>query len=195
MTKISKKKILEKAVKLSLEKAITEIHITNIDFSEEALRYIVMLELSNFSIFGTFPNNNSNAKLIFEKKYNRNKVKKNKSFYPDISSISDSNKLLAVELKIAKPSSKFDLTDINKCKEYIDLNKGKESYELAASIYAAPYFKTWHSSLHESLNYRLDVAKKQGMNINNSQILIAYIKWEEKINGIIPKAKVITGWI
>ena len=44
MTKISKKKILEKAVMLSLEKAITEIHITNIDFSEEALRYIVMLE-------------------------------------------------------------------------------------------------------------------------------------------------------
>ena len=47
-----------------------EIHITNPDFSEEALRYIVMSELSNYSIFGTLPNTNSKTKLVFEKTYN-----------------------------------------------------------------------------------------------------------------------------
>jgi hypothetical protein len=191
---ISNKKILEKAIKHSLEKAIEEIHVANPDFSEEALRYIVMSELSNFSIFGTFPNTNSKTKLVFEKKYNRLKRKKTSTYRPDISSINENANLLAIELKIAKPSSSNHLYDITKCKEYIDLNKGKCSYELAASIYAPPHYENWHDYLHQSLDFTLKSAKSQGKNIENSQILIGYIKWESRLIGR-PKAEVITGWI
>jgi hypothetical protein len=191
---IGKKRILEKAIKRSLEKAIEEIHISNPDFSEEALRYIVMSELSNYSIFGTFPNTNSKTKLVFEKKYNRLKRKKTSTFYPDISSINENNNLLAIELKIAKPSVANHLYDITKCKEYINLDKGKCSYELAASIYAPPHYENWHSYLHQSLDFTLNSAKTQGINIENSRIIIGYIKWETRLAGI-PRAKVITGWI
>jgi hypothetical protein len=191
---ISKKKILEKAIKSSLEKAIEEIHITNPDFSEEALRYIVMSELSNYSIFGTFPNTNSKTKLVFQKKYNRLKRKKTSTFYPDISSINENTNFLAIELKIAKPSISNHLYDITKCKEYINFDKGKCSYELAASIYAPPHYGNWHVYLHQSLDSTLNYAKSQGKNIENSQIIIGYIKWESRLIGR-PQAKVITGWI
>ena len=190
----SKKEILEKAVTRSLEKAIEEIHISNPDFSEEALRYIVMSELSRHSIFGTFPNTNSKTKLVFEKKYNRLKRKKSSTFYPDISSIEENTNLLAIELKIAKPSVSNELYDITKCKEYINPDKGKCSYELAASIYAPPHYEKWHDSLHQSLENTLYIAKNQGKNIENSQILIGYIKWENRLIGR-PHAEVITGWI
>ena len=192
---ISKKKILEKAIKGSLEKAIKEIHITNPDFSEEALRYIVMSELSNYSIFGTFPNTNSKTKLVFEKAYNRLKRKKTSTFRPDISSINENTNLLAIELKIAKPSISNHLYDINKCKEYINLDKGKCSFELAASIYAPPHYEKWHADLHQSLDYTLNYAKNQGKNIKNSQIIIGYIKWGTEDLFGRPQAKVITGWI
>lgn len=192
---ISKKKILEKAIKGSLEKAIKEIHITNPDFSEEALRYIVMSELSNYSIFGTFPNTNSKTKLVFEKIYNRLKRKKTSTFRPDISSINENTNLLAIELKIAKPSISNHLYDINKCKEYINLDKGKCSFELAASIYAPPHYEKWHADLHQSLDYTLNYAKNQGKNIKNSQIIIGYIKWGTEDLFGRPQAKVITGWI
>lgn len=192
---ISKKKILEKAIKGSLEKAIKEIHITNPDFSEEALRYIVMSELSNYSIFGTFPNTNSKTKLVFEKTYNRLKRKKTSKFRPDISSINENTNLLAIELKIAKPSISNDLYDIIKCKEYINLDKGKCSFELAASIYAPPHYEKWHADLHQSLDYTLNYAKNQGKNIKNSQIIIGYIKWGTEDLFGRPQAKVITGWI
>jgi hypothetical protein len=191
---IVRKEILEKAIKKSLQKAINEIHVSKPNFSEEALRYLVMFELSNHSIFGTFPNSTSKTKLLFEKKYNRLKLKKNKSYYPDISSINEDRYLLAVELKIAKPSSSYDLYDISKCQEYINLNKGKFSYELAASIYAPPHYETWHNSLHESLDYTIKYAKEQGKSIKNSQIIIGYIKWTSGINRN-PIGKVITGWI
>ena len=192
---ISKKKILEIAIKDSLKKAIEEIHITNPDFSEEALRYIVMSELSNYSIFGTFPNTNSKTKLVFEKTYNRLKRKKTSTFRPDISSINENTNLLAIELKIAKPSISNHLYDINKCKEYINLDKGKCSFELAASIYAPPHYEKWHADLHQSLDYTLNYAKNQGKNIKNSQIIIGYIKWGTEDLFGRPQAKVITGWI
>ena len=192
---ISKKKILEIAIKDSLKKAIEEIHITNPDFTEEALRYIVMSELSNYSIFGTFPNTNSKTKLVFEKTYNRLKRKKTSTFRPDISSINENTNLLAIELKIAKPSISNHLYDINKCKEYINLDKGKCSFELAASIYAPPHYEKWHADLHQSLDYTLNYAKNQGKNIKNSQIIIGYIKWGTEDLFGRPQAKVITGWI
>gem|GEM_PF-6239030 len=192
---ISKKKILEKAIKGSLEKAIEEIHVTNPDFSEEALRYIVMSELSNYSIFGTFPNTNSKTKLVFEKTYNRLKRKKTSTFRPDISSINENTNLLAIELKIAKPSISNHLYDITKCKEYINLDKGKCSFELAASIYAPPHYEKWHTDLHQSLDYTLNYAKTQGKNIKNSQIIIGYIKWGTKDLFGRRQAKVIIGWI
>lgn len=193
---ISKKEILEKAIKGSLEKAIKEIHITEPDFSEEALRYIVMSELSKYSTFGTFPNTNSKTKLVFQKTYNRLKRKKNSTFRPDISSINENTYLLAIELKIAKPSNSKGLYDITKCIEYINLDKGKCSYELAASIYAPPPYEKWHAALHQQLDITLNYAKNQGKNIKNSQIIIGYIKWgTEDLFGRPQQAKVITGWI
>ena len=194
---ISKKKILEIAIKDSLKKAIEEIHITNPDFSEEALRYIVMSELSNYSTFGTFPNTNTNSKtkLVFEKTYYRLKRKKTPFFRPDISSINENTNLLAIELKIGKPTKDEPLYDITKCKEYINLVKGKYSFELAASIYAPPHYEKWHAELHQSLDSIMNNAKNEGKNNNNSQIIIGYIKWGTKDLFGRQQAKVITGWI
>ena len=137
-----------------------------------------MSELSNYSTFGTFPNTNTNSKtkLVFEKTYYRLKRKKTPFFRPDISSINENTNLLAIELKIGKPTKDEPLYDITKCKEYINLVKGKYSFELAASIYAPPHYEKWHAELHQSLDSILNNAKNEGKNINNSQIIIGYIK-------------------
>jgi hypothetical protein len=192
---LMRKRTLEISIQNALNIAIEEIHLANPFFSEEALRYIVMNELSNKDIFGNFPNSRYNkTKLLFEKNYDRFKRKKTK-YKPDISSINQNNDhLLAVELKIAKPSSAHDLFDIDKCIEYIRKDKGKYSYELAASIYAVPHYDNWHKSINELLNYRMNNASIQGINIETANLIIGFIKWEENLFGK-PKAKIITAWI
>ena len=64
------KALLEQVVKNALERAINEISICENLFSEEALRYIVMDELSKMQIWGQFPNNKQSEKrLVFEFAY------------------------------------------------------------------------------------------------------------------------------
>jgi len=83
---------------------------------------------------------------------------------------------LAIELKI-----KSDRFDIDKCKEYINDNKGFVSFDLAASVYATP--QPTREATH-FLQIRINNAKKNGKNIQNSRLLVAYIEWEPKYYGV-----------
>jgi hypothetical protein len=187
---LAKKKKLESAIKNSLKLALIEMEIVGARFSEESLRYIVMNELSKKKIWGTFPNNSYNEEqLLFEQKYRKFKNKKG-DFKPDIVSIKKDNHLLAVELKITN-----DEKDIDKCKEYISEVKGHVSFELAAAVYA--------TSRHETqVSHRIEpktiYARKNGKNIENSRLLVAYIEWLSGHKGNSsksPKHKIQLIWI
>jgi hypothetical protein len=68
MVTILEKKKLESALKNALQQALIEMESVGDFFSEEALRYLVMSEISKKKIWGTFPN-----KLNSKKNYYLNK--------------------------------------------------------------------------------------------------------------------------
>ncbi|MFN5334215.1 MAG: hypothetical protein ACK5BV_03390 [Bacteroidota bacterium] len=176
MVSINVKKKLETALRRALKLALIEMDCVEDGFSEESLRYLVMSEISKKKIWGTFPNKpGGKTKLLFEQEYNILKFKK-KTFKPDIVSKKGEEHLLAIELKI-----KSDVSDIDKCKEYINDNKGFVSFELAASVYATPQPYTQVAHLLEN---RIKYAKKIRKNIKNARLLVAYIEWEPKYYGI-----------
>lgn len=172
---LNKKKALESAVKNALKLALIEMNVVGNRFTEESLRYIVMNEVSKKKIWGTFPNHYSNNEhLLFEQKYKKFK-NKNGHFKPDIVSIKNEEYLLAIELKITN-----DESDIDKCKEYINNERGHVIFDLAAAVYATP--QNVSQAAHR-IEPKTLYAKKNGKNITNSRLLIAYIEWEPKYRG------------
>lgn len=161
------------AIKVALSKSIQELNATQKDFTEEALRYIVMSELSKKKHWGSFPNSlNSKSKLVFECTYVKN-ANNNKKYKPDIASFKvNGNKKefsLAVELKITN-----DTGDIQKCKEYINEKKGEISFKLASVVYLNIPGKPFEKKIAG----HLISAKSKGMTDENSQLLLAYVKWD-----------------
>jgi len=74
---ISIKKKLETSLRRALKLSLIEMEAVENGFSEEALRYLVMSEISKKKYWGTFPNKlNSKNKLLFEQEYNILKFKK-----------------------------------------------------------------------------------------------------------------------
>lgn len=172
---LSKKKKLESALKRSLKLALVEMKSVNKGFSEESLRYIVMSELSKKEIWGSFPNPIENeTKLLFQQEYNILKFKK-RIFKPDIISKNEEQHLLAIELKI-----KNDITDVDKCKEYISESKGWVSFDLAASVYA---IMPGSGQIDYKVKDKIKHAEKIGKNIHNSRLLVAFIEWERDATG------------
>ena len=166
------KQKLEIALKNSLEQALIEMEsVGKAGFSEEALRYLVMSEISKQKYWGSFPNELKNEnKLLFEQEYQRLKFKR-KTLKPDIVSINDREHLLAVELKI-----KSDISDVNKCKEYIDQTKGRSCFKLAACVYAI------HKDITQiayHVETRIKHANKIGINRKNGRLLVAFIEWHD----------------
>jgi hypothetical protein len=163
------KKMLENALKKALQQALIEMESVGDGFSEESLRYIVMSEISRLKIWGTFPNKpNCENKLLFEQEYNKLKFRK-KTLKPDIVSKNNNEHHLAIELKI-----KSDVSDINKCKEYINEKKGRANFKLAASVYAIPKKLTQIAYHIES---KIKHANKIGISRKNGRLLVAYIEW------------------
>ena len=169
MVPLSSKKKLESALKKALQLALIEMESVGNCFSEEALRYIVMSEISKKKIWGTFPNKlNSKKKLLFEQEYNKLKYRK-ETFKPDIVSQDEDEHFLVIELKI-----KSDISDVDKCKEYLDAKRGNACFKLAAAVYATPKNVTQIAHL---VQYKINHAKKIGVNIKNGRLLVAYIEW------------------
>lgn len=171
---LSTKKKLESAVKSALKKAILEMEVVGNSYSEESLRYIVMEELSKQKYWGTFPNQSQNSNhLLFEQEYQVLKVRR-RTFKPDIISKNQNEQLLAVELKIKNNSG-----DVNKCLEYINEEKGRSHFPLAAAIYGTPQPPAGCSGF---LSQKINKAKKNGIDITNGKLLVAFIEWEPKKN-------------
>lgn len=182
------KKILEDAVIKSLNLAFIEFNKTKKYFSEEALRYIVIQEISKKKLWGTFPNNSKkNTHLIFEFPYN--KFKKIIGHYkPDITSLRfDSNgnihtiNPLAIELKITKNNS---TKDINKCREYIHPNKGKYLFELAAFIIVT------NKNIDYEIKQLVNRQNKKRINEDDKKILLGYLDTSDDN----PSAKLLWIW-
>ena len=75
-----KRNDLNEAALISLKKALNELSSTKKSFTEEALRYLVMTEISKKKHWGTFPNPvSSKHKLVFEYSYKRENTKNYKS--------------------------------------------------------------------------------------------------------------------
>jgi hypothetical protein len=176
MTIDRQKKLLEKIIKNSLKNAIDEIAICGELFSEESLRYLVMNELSKEKIFGTFPNdNNSSCKLVFEFAYSKNK-RKSGTYRPDIASlkIGEAGKVeninpLVIELKITD----WATYDIDKCREYVNPNKGKLFFNLAAVVLAPTPKKRNLAKIKTDERKRIQLLKKA--NNDDLRILFAWI--------------------
>jgi hypothetical protein len=102
---------------------------------EEALRYLLVIELSKIGIFGKFPSKNVDRLILIQHTYNTLK-KGSKLQYPDIVSIGKEdgsyNYFLAVEIK--NNGGKDNVKDLNKCFGYVDNSKGSVQYELALCI-------------------------------------------------------------
>lgn len=172
MVTVAIKRKLETALKNSLQQALIEMEsVGKIGFSEEALRYLVMSEISKQEYWGTFPNEpKTENKLLFEQEYHRLKIKR-KTLKPDIVSINENEHLLAIELKI-----KSDISDVEKCKEYIDQTKGRACFKLAACVYAIHKDLTqiaWH------VETKIKHANKIGINRKNGRLLVAFIEWHD----------------
>lgn len=168
------KSLLEQVVKNALNRAINEIIICENLFSEEALRYIVMDELSKMQIWGQFPNNKQSEKrLVFEFAYPKFKRKVG-TFRPDIASLNiDKNgnvltsNSLAIELKVADWATQ----DIVKCRNYLDPKQGKINFDLAAVIIAPLPKKRALASFRTSERKRIQQQKRF---INKSDLKILY---------------------
>lgn len=172
METVATKKKLESALKKALKQALIEMEsVGSKRFSEESLRYIVMSEISKTEFWGTFPNQlNSENKLLFEQEYIRFKDRK-ETFKPDIVSINEHEHLLAIELKI-----KSGISDMDKCKEYIDPKKGGACFKLAAAVYAI------HKDLSQIARHiepKIKSAIKRRISRENGRLLVAYIEWPD----------------
>jgi len=176
MTLKKQKKILEKIIENSLKNAIDEIAICGELFSEESLRYLVMNELSKEKIFGSFPNdNNTSCKLVFEYAYSINK-RANGIYRPDIASLKidgtgnvEKINPLVIELKITDWATK----DIVKCREYVNPNKGKLFFNLAAVVVAPTPKKRNLAIIKTADRKRIQSLKKA--NNDDLRILFAWI--------------------
>lgn len=131
----AKKQLIAEAIKTAVIEANNEREATKNLYSEEALRYIVAKHISKLKIFGTFPNRaSSKTKLVFEMEYHRLKTKDSK-YRPDIASVTYGKSAdiasynLAVELKITP-----DVSDIQKCRNYISSKHGRMTFKLAICI-------------------------------------------------------------
>jgi hypothetical protein len=183
------KENLKLVVTNSLNNAYIELTNSKKYFTEESLRYIVMMELSKNGFWGNFPNREDGPKLFFEYEYIKNKVKSSSKVYkPDIVSVFNGKEcLLAIELKITNSTK-----DIDKCLEYLDKNKGKETYKFATVIYAIPAGLT---DVAHHIEARLKKAKSKGVSEKNGKLLVGYFDWrplmekgaakhQSKFNGI-----------
>ena len=182
------KQKLEKAVINSLKIAISEMEISKNYYSEEALRYIVVNEISKNEIWGSFPNKTKDLQLNFEFPYSKYRRIIGR-FFPDITSLKfceegkiNSINPLAVELKIKK---NYNLKDINKCREYVNPKKGKHHFELAAFI-VAPYKQNMNYEIFQFISRQ----EKKLVKAEELKILYGYIEYN-KDNNPIPK----TRWI
>jgi len=177
MTQKQIKLALQEVAINALSNSIKEQDITKGAFSEEALRYLTMSEISKKKIWGTFPNKKTrNGKkedriLAFEKLYKRDL--NNKFYFPDIVSYHKTNKNhnLVVELKIKKDIKD---KDIKKCKEYLDKKSGEINFNLAMVLFSNDIDK----SFEKDMNKKIKAAAKKGTSINNSTLLLGFIEWE-----------------
>lgn len=180
MTQKQIKTALEEVAFNALSNSIKEQDITKDAFSEEALRYLTMLEISKKNIWGTFPNKKTrNGKkehriLAFEKLYRRDNIN-NKFYFPDIVSYHETKKNhnLAVELKINKDNKD---KDIKKCKEYLDKNSGDTSFNLAMVLFS----NKPKTDLTFDMKKKIKSASRKGISIENSTLLIGFIEWKKK---------------
>ena len=168
VTMREKKSALERAVGRTLDAARLERDRTGEFYTEEALRYITLAEISKEGVFGKFPNpRGANPILVMEYNYYRHKRSKKKNQRPDIASLytdldvdTDGNEYwqpkkknpLVVELKIDTSSGKI-YDDIYKVEEYIDEAQGDIYFELGAFIVVPKKSKTcYEENLPERVN-------------------------------------------
>ena len=134
--RMSERLIIEEAIYKAIQLAWEEKIFLDSHYTEENFRYLVMYYISKIGLFGQFPNNKDDSKILtFEYQYSS-------EFKPDIVSLNRSKKTktltinkhnpLVIELKIngslfGKKSS--IQRDIKKIKNYIHKEKGEFSFE------------------------------------------------------------------
>jgi hypothetical protein len=133
---MNERKKIEKALLTAIQLAWEEKAYLDIHYTEENFRYLVMYYIAETGLFGKFPNNpDDNKMLTFEYKYNDD-------FKPDIvclnrrknSKLSTINKHnpLVIELKInglLKGEKSSIQRDLKKVKEYLHKVNGNYSFE------------------------------------------------------------------
>lgn len=134
--RMSERLIIEEAIYKAIQLAWEEKIFLDSHYTEENFRYLVMYYISKIGLFGQFPNNKDDSKILtFEYQYSS-------EFKPDIVCLNRSKKTktltinkhnpLVIELKIngslfGKKSS--IQRDIKKIKNYIHKEKGEFSFE------------------------------------------------------------------
>ena len=181
---IEKKIKLEAALTAAAKAGYEESQYTREQFKEEALRYIVMNEISNKRTWGKFPNyeKKSRKRIYFNLNYKPNKRGNSITKYPDIGLCTVCSKEkdiesydVAIELKIQFKKEEIK-KDLDKVFHYINPNKGKIEYEFSAFI-AVPKIPINNKGFENFLK-RMDLIKKkhsEGLNKSSANIFFCWI--------------------
>jgi hypothetical protein len=138
---VSEKALLENAIETAVQIYLEQEHLlkkskVRLKIKEEALRYLIVAELSKIKIFGQFPAKNPEKFILIQHTYNT--LKRGKRYqYPDIASLGksrtgDYNWFLAVEIKNSRKQN--NSADLTKCFGYVSEEKGREKYQLALCV-------------------------------------------------------------
>jgi hypothetical protein len=156
---------LETLLKKAVGRAVAEKIRVGDYFTEESLRYLVMLELTQQRDpkFPTFPNKKSGPVIMFQYPYDRTantnkskmqRLKKksdNNSYRPDIVCAKMTPKgtitqyYFAIELKHNSNES-----DIQKCKEYVDSTTGASNFPIAIVIDLGSFWR-WEDKFYKNV--------------------------------------------
>jgi hypothetical protein len=134
--RMNERLIIEEAICKAIQLAWEEKIFLDSHYTEENFRYLVMYYISKLGLFGQFPNNKDDNKILtFEYQYNN-------EFKPDIVCLNRSKKTktltinkhnpLVIELKIngsLKSKNGSIQRDLKKIKTYLHKEKGEFSFE------------------------------------------------------------------
>lgn len=149
-------------------------------FTEETLRYIVIMELSKLKEYGSIPNKfKTKPQLSCQFVYKKKKSAETDEWRPDIISAKFDKSgelidpILAIELKINSSDKDFE-----KCQHYINEKVGNHVFKLAVMITVGAEWR-----------WTLPFYKSKMKSINNGFIL--WCSLEESLNG---KPKYVGKW-
>lgn len=176
---IKRKKEIKTAIFRALASFSKEIKVSK-HYTEETLRYIVIMELSKLKEYGSIPNKfKTKPQLSCQFVYKKKKSSESDEWRPDIISATfDKNgelidPIFPVELKINSSDKDFE-----KCQHYVNEKVGNNVFKLLIMI-----------TVGSAWRIMLPMYKSKIKSINNG--LILWCSLEEDLNG---KPKYVGKW-